>query len=158
MMGRVQGKVAIVTGARRGIGKATAELLAREGARVIITDRKEEGAQEVVDGIKKVGGDAVFVLQDVAKEEDWQRVMGETSKRYGRLDILVNNAGVQRGWGHHLADPDQERELLSSWRSHDSVLFAAGHGVQTGRAPSVFAPTVTESLLIRTSHPSGSRH
>jgi 3(or 17)beta-hydroxysteroid dehydrogenase len=97
MMGRVQDKVAIVTGARRGIGKATAELLAREGARVIITDRKEEGAQEVVDGIQKVGGDAVFVLQDVAKEEDWQRVMGEASKRYGRLDILVNNAGVGAG-------------------------------------------------------------
>jgi NAD(P)-dependent dehydrogenase (short-subunit alcohol dehydrogenase family) len=109
MMGRVQGKVAIVTGARRGIGKATAELLAREGARVIITDRKEEGAQEVVDGIKKVGGDAVFVLQDVAKEEDWQRVMGETSKRCGRLDILVNNAGV--GAGKNI-----EELTLEDWR------------------------------------------
>jgi len=108
-MGRVQGKVAIVTGARRGIGKATAELLAREGARVIITDRKEEGAQEVVDGIKKVGGDAVFVLQDVAKEEDWQRVMGETSKRCGRLDILVNNAGV--GAGKNI-----EELTLEDWR------------------------------------------
>ncbi|MEJ2389727.1 MAG: glucose 1-dehydrogenase, partial [Chromatiaceae bacterium] len=103
------GKVAIVTGARRGIGKATAELLAREGARVIITDRKEEGAQEVVDGIKKVGGDAVFVLQDVAKEEDWQRVMGETSKRYGRLDILVNNAGVGAG-------KNVEELTLEDWR------------------------------------------
>jgi 3(or 17)beta-hydroxysteroid dehydrogenase len=109
MMGRVQNKVAIVTGARRGIGKATAELLAREGARVIITDRKEEGAQEVVDGIKKVGGDAVFVLQDVAKEEDWQRVMGEASKRYGRLDILVNNAGVGAG-------KNVEELTLEDWR------------------------------------------
>ena len=60
-------------------------------------------------------------------------------------------------WSHYLAESDQERELLSSWCSHDPVLFAAEHGVQTGRAPSVFAPTVTESLLIRTSHPSGSR-
>jgi 3(or 17)beta-hydroxysteroid dehydrogenase len=109
MMGRVQDKVAIVTGARRGIGKATAELLAREGARVIITDRKEEGAQEVVDGIQKVGGDAVFVLQDVAKEEDWQRVMGEASKRYGRLDILVNNAGVGAG-------KNVEELTLEDWR------------------------------------------
>lgn len=108
-MGRVQDKVAIVTGARRGIGKATAELLAREGARVIITDRKEEGAQEVVDGIKTVGGDAVFVLQDVGKEEDWQRVMGEATKRYGRLDILVNNAGV--GAGKNI-----EQLTLEDWR------------------------------------------
>jgi 3(or 17)beta-hydroxysteroid dehydrogenase len=109
MMGRVQDKVAIVTGARRGIGKATAELLAREGARVIITDRKEEGAQEVVDGIKTVGGDAMFVLQDVGKEEDWQRVMGEATKRYGRLDILVNNAGV--GAGKNI-----EQLTLEDWR------------------------------------------
>lgn len=108
-MARVKDKVAIVTGARRGIGKATAVLLAREGARVIITDRKEEGAQDVVDEITKAGGEAVFVLQDVAKEEDWQRVVGEASKRYGRLDILVNNAGV--GAGKNI-----EELSLEDWR------------------------------------------
>lgn len=108
-MGRVQGKVAIVTGARRGIGKATAELLAREGARVVLTDRKEEGAPAVVDGIEKAGGEAAFVLQDVAKEEDWQRVMDEAGERFGKLDILVNNAGV--GAGKNI-----EELTLEDWR------------------------------------------
>lgn len=108
-MGRVEGKVAMVTGGRRGIGKATAVMLAREGAKVVITDRKTEGADAVVEQIGKAGGEAFFILQDVAKEEDWQRAIAETLQRFGKLDILVNNAGV--GAGKNI-----EEITLKEWR------------------------------------------
>lgn len=66
-MRRIDGKVAMVTGGRRGIGRATAELLAREGARVAITDRKADGAEAVIKAIREAGGEAVFIRQDVAR-------------------------------------------------------------------------------------------
>jgi NAD(P)-dependent dehydrogenase (short-subunit alcohol dehydrogenase family) len=93
-MKRVQGKVALVTGAALGLGRAAAAMLAREGARVVLTDiQSEEGgraAEEIVAG----GGEAMFLRQDVASEEDWRRVMGSVASRFGPLDVLVNNAGV----------------------------------------------------------------
>lgn len=108
-MGRVEGKVALVTGGGRGLGKASAIMLAREGARVAISDRKEEGADEVVAEITKLGGQAVFIQQDVAKEEDWKRTIDEVLQRFGRIDILVNNAGV--GAGKNIEDL-----TLADWR------------------------------------------
>lgn len=96
-MGRVEGKVAMVTGARRGLGKASAVMLAREGAKVVITDRKDDGADAVLDEIAGAGGEAVFLEQDVAREEDWRRVMDATVERFARIDVLVNNAGVGAG-------------------------------------------------------------
>lgn len=108
-MGRVEGKVALVTGGRRGIGAATAVLLAREGAKVAISDRKEEGAGAVIDEIAKAGGEAVFIRQDVSREEDWRRVIDEILAKFGRLDILVNNAGV--GAGKNI-----EEITLEEWR------------------------------------------
>ena len=83
-MGRVQGKVALVTGGRRGIGKAVAILLAGEGAKVVITDRKPEGSEAVIEAIEKTGGDAVFLEQDVAKEADWKRAIDQTLERLHR--------------------------------------------------------------------------
>ena len=96
-MGRVQGKVAIVTGGRKGLGRASAILLAKEGARVVITDRKAEGAEDVLEHIRQNGGEAIFVQQDVSKEGDWQRMMEEAVGHFGKLDVLVNNAGVGAG-------------------------------------------------------------
>lgn len=90
-MGRVDGKVAIVTGAASGMGKADAELLAAEGASVVVTDFNEEGGQAVADAI---GGDAVFMRLDVSDEDNWQAVVAATVEKFGRLDILVNNAGM----------------------------------------------------------------
>ncbi len=90
-MGRVEGKVAIVTGAARGTGEATARLLAREGARVVVADILEERAQLVA---KEIGSAACFERLDVTSEEDWQRVIGATDAREGRIDVLVNNAAV----------------------------------------------------------------
>jgi 3(or 17)beta-hydroxysteroid dehydrogenase len=90
-MGRVEDKVAIVTGAASGIGRGTAEVLAREGARVVLTDVNEELGSEAA---KAIGGDAVFVRHDVSSEASWREVIDATLARFGRLDVLVNNAGI----------------------------------------------------------------
>jgi len=88
-MGRVQGKVAIITGAATGLGAADAAMLAREGARVILTDVNPAGEQTAA-GIPG----ALFIHHDVTQEEDWARVMQRVEERFGRLDVLVNNAGI----------------------------------------------------------------
>ena len=93
-MGRVSGKVAIVTGGGRGIGRACAGLLAREGARVYLTDRDEGPGREAEAEIRGEGGDATFVAQDVSVEADWERVVERVRGDAGRIDILVNNAGL----------------------------------------------------------------
>jgi len=90
-MGRVAGKVAIVTGAARGTGEATARLLAREGARVVLADILEEPARLVA---KDIGGSAAFERLDVTSQDDWRRVVEATAAREGRVDVLVNNAAV----------------------------------------------------------------
>ena len=94
MAGQVQGKVALVTGGSSGIGAAVAELLAREGASVVVTDIDDLRGPEVVARIKKAGFEAVFLHQDVTSEPRWAEVVVETVKRYGRLDILVSKAGI----------------------------------------------------------------
>jgi 3(or 17)beta-hydroxysteroid dehydrogenase len=94
-MGRVEGKTAIVTGAASGIGRATASLLAREGAKVVVADIDEAGGKKVAEEIKSEGGEAVFIKHDVASEDSWREVVEKTLSQFGRLDILVNNAGVQ---------------------------------------------------------------
>ncbi|WP_297437828.1 SDR family NAD(P)-dependent oxidoreductase [Thermococcus sp.] len=93
-MGRVEGKVAIVTGATSGIGRAIAKLLAREGAKVAVTGRNEECGRQVVGEIISEGGTAKFWKLDVSREEEVKRVFAEIVEEFGRVDILVNNAGV----------------------------------------------------------------
>ena len=93
-MDRVKGKVAIVTGGAGGLGKAHALLLAKEGAKVVVTDTNEAQGKRVVEEIKKQGGEAIFIKHDVSSEKEWDRVIRETLERFGKLDILVNNAGV----------------------------------------------------------------
>lgn len=108
-MDRVRGMVAIVTGGALGLGEATAALLAREGARVVVTDVKEDEGRRVADRIQKDGGEALFLKQDASREEDWTRVIEETTARFGRLDIMVNNAGVALA-------KDVEHTTLEEWR------------------------------------------
>lgn len=95
-MGRLDSKVAIVTGgaSNPSLGRATAQLLAREGAKVVVTDLDEAGVQDCAQTIKDAGGDAIALHQDVTSEERWQEVIAETVSTYGKLDILVNNAGI----------------------------------------------------------------
>jgi len=92
-MNRVKGKVAIITGAAGGLGKAQALLLAREGAKVVLTDIIEAEPGETVEEIRRAGGEAIFVRHDVTSEEDWAKVIEQTLSSFGRLDVLVNNAG-----------------------------------------------------------------
>lgn len=92
---RLNGKVAIVTGASKGIGAAIARHLAGEGAAVIVNySSSKEEADRVVDGIAKQGGKAMAVRANIAKKTDVERLFAETKKAFGRVDILVNNAGV----------------------------------------------------------------
>ncbi len=93
-MNRVKDKVAVVTGASLGIGRATAMRLAEEGARVAITDVLDIPGAEVVMEIQKAGGDADYWHLDVSKEAEVKRVMSEVGARWGKIDILVNNAGI----------------------------------------------------------------
>ncbi len=90
-MKRVEGKVALVTGAASGLGLEDAKVLADEGATVILTDVNVEKGEQAA---KEIGGNARFIEQDVSSEDDWIRVIDTIKEDYGRLDILVNNAGV----------------------------------------------------------------
>lgn len=91
---KLQGKVAVVTGAASGMGKAIAALYATEGAKVIVSDLNLASAQIAVDEIKSNGGEAIAVAANVAKEEDIQHLIDTAVNTYGTLDILVNNAGI----------------------------------------------------------------
>jgi NAD(P)-dependent dehydrogenase (short-subunit alcohol dehydrogenase family) len=93
-MDRVKGKVAIVTGAARGLGKAQALLLAREGAKVVITDIDETQGKKAAEEIGQEGGEAIFIKHDVRSEQDWKGVIEKTLSEFSKLDVLVNNAGV----------------------------------------------------------------
>ena len=98
-MKRLEGKVAIVTGAGSGIGRATALLFAREGAKVVAVCRTARNGEETVRMIREAGGEAIYVKADVSQGEDVGRMIEKTVDTYGRLDILSNNAGVLRDEG-----------------------------------------------------------
>ena len=93
-MGRVQDKVAIITGGGSGFGEQASLLFAKEGAKVVCVDLREDRASRVVSEIKADGGDAIAVIADVSKDEDWQRIVKNCIDTYGKLDILFNNAGI----------------------------------------------------------------
>ncbi len=93
-MNRLDGKVALISGAARGIGGETAQLMARAGARVVIGDVLDDRGQQTVEEIRAAGGTADYVHLDVTKEDDWLAAIGLATGRHGKLDVLVNNAGV----------------------------------------------------------------
>lgn len=97
MAGRVEGKVALVTGAAMGLGAETARVLAREGAAVMLTDRDSQAADKVLRGILADGGRAAFTRHDVTSEADWIAAVAATTEAFGALHILVNNAGISGG-------------------------------------------------------------
>jgi NAD(P)-dependent dehydrogenase (short-subunit alcohol dehydrogenase family) len=91
---RLAGKVAIITGAGAGIGRATALLFAKEGAKVVVADRDSERGAETISIIREDGGEATFIQADVSQAADAERMARATVETYGKLDILVNNAGI----------------------------------------------------------------
>lgn len=91
---KLKNKVAIITGSTSGMGRATAELFASEGAKVVVTGRNEERAKEVVEKIKGEGNEAIYVIADMLKIKDIERIVEKTIEEYGTVDILFNNAGM----------------------------------------------------------------
>ncbi|MGB9883208.1 MAG: SDR family NAD(P)-dependent oxidoreductase [Microgenomates group bacterium] len=104
---KLQNKVAIVTGAGSGIGQATAVLFAKEGAKVVVANRRVEKGEATVAQIKNQGGEAIFIQTDVSRWEDVDNMVKKTVETYGKVDVLVNNAGIVRfGPLHQTSDQD----------------------------------------------------
>ena len=98
---RLENKIAIITGAGSGIGRATALLFAKEGAKVVVADWSEEGGKETVKEIENQGGEGIFVKTDVSKKEDVEKMKNECLEKFSRIDILVNNAGILKFSAFH---------------------------------------------------------
>jgi NAD(P)-dependent dehydrogenase (short-subunit alcohol dehydrogenase family) len=96
--GELKGKVALITGGTTGIGRDTAVLFARHGARVVITGRREAEGNETISLVKAAGGDGIFVRGDVSKAADVQAFVQKTVEKFGRLDLAFNNAGIEGKW------------------------------------------------------------
>jgi len=127
-MGRVSGKVAIVTGAASGIGRGIALMLGKEGAKVMAADINEAGGAPVAERIVKEGGEAVFRKHDVASEDNWKELVRTVVERFGRLDVLVNCAGVHIG-------ASIEETTLEKWRwvmsiNLDGVFLGTKYGAE----------------------------
>src|SRR5712691_4292153 len=114
-MGQVDGKIAIVTGGASGIGAACAATLAREGARVVISDIDDARGTALAATIAAAGHDAIYLTHDVTDEGSWQRLIGGVERRYGRLDILVANAGIG------IMAPSIVDMSLADWRRQTAV-------------------------------------
>lgn len=125
--GRVAGKIALITGAANGIGRAAALTLAREGAIVVATDLQAGAGEALVAEIAAAGGKARFLSHDVTDEDHWIRVIADVRAAEGRLDVLVNNAGIG------LSGPVTEMSL-ADWRRQtavnlDGVFLGVKHGL-----------------------------
>ena len=130
-MGRVAGKVALVTGGALGLGKAAAEMLAREGAKVVVTDVNVEEGRKTAQGIAENGGEAIFVQHDASSEEQWKAAIQAALDAYGRLDILVNNAGI--GFLGTVEDTTLEAWRKTQSVNLDGVFLGTKYGIEAMR-------------------------
>ncbi len=146
--GRMTGKVALVTAADSGIGRASARLLAREGARVVCMDIRETGEPRIDSLIKQDGGEAVFVQGDVTRRADWDRAVALALDRFGRLDVLHSNAGGgARGKIHEIDDESWDRIVqLNLYGHYHGVRAVLPHFLEAGSGNIVFTAS-THGLL-----------
>ena len=121
---RLEGKVTIITGGGSGMGKTAAELFAREGARVVVSDVSEAAGEGVVSAVRAAGGDATFIRADVSNEDDARAMVQHAVATYGRLDALYNNAGIMPEADHSVIDTD-----VATW---DKVMAVNVRGVFLG--------------------------
>ncbi|MGB2670203.1 MAG: SDR family oxidoreductase [Candidatus Acidiferrum sp.] len=98
MTTELQGRVALVTGGTSGIGRDTAVLFAKSGAKVVVTGRREAEGKETLDLIRATGGDGLFIKGDVSKANEVQTLVQKTVEKFGRLDVAFNNAGIEGTW------------------------------------------------------------
>ena len=122
-MGRVDGKVVLVSGGARNIGGASARMLVAEGARVVIGDLLDEEGQALAD---ELGEGARYVHLDVTSEEDWAAAVALAVSEFGRLDVLFNNAGIFNGGQLQRYAREQWQQMLGSIKSGDKVTMAGG--------------------------------
>ncbi len=132
-MNREDGKIALISGGARGLGGMSARKLAEAGAKVVITDLREDEAAVTLDAITSAGGEAKFFKHDVAIEEQWRAAVKFTVDAYGGLDVLVNNAGVAS------AAKPMEQLSLDAWRrlmsiNLDGVFLGMKHAIPHLRA------------------------
>ena len=130
-MARVTGKVAIVTGGASGIGRSCAELLAQEGATVVITDIQEAMGRECVDVITAAGHQAQFLTHDVTREQDWMNVIEQTVREHNGLHILVNNAGI--GIAGSIVEMSLENWQRQQAINLDGVFLGVKHAIPVMR-------------------------
>lgn len=148
-MDRLKGKVALVTGGAMGLGAAMALLLAREGAKLVVTDMRAAEGAEVVDQIEKAGGSAFFHHHDVSLEDDWLKAVDSTLEKFGQLDVVVNNAGIAiTGNAEELPFADW-RKLMSI--NLDGVFLGVKHSIrgmkQSRRPGSIINLSSIEGLV-----------
>ena len=123
-MGRVEGKVAIITGAASGMGRADAQLLVKEGAKVVLADLDDAQGQLAAD---ELGENAIYLHLDVTEEENWKSVVAQTVKTFGKLDILVNNAGMM-ALGN-VVDADLESYRKINAVNNEGVFLGCKHTI-----------------------------
>src|SRR5262245_794902 len=122
-MGKLDGKVALISGGAQGQGAAEAETFAREGAKVVFGDIRDDEGKKVESNIRAAGGDAIYLHLDVTSEADWQKAIQLANDRYGRLDVLINNAAIT------IPKAPIEERTAAEW---DQVMAVNAKGVFLG--------------------------
>ena len=124
---RLEGKVALITGAAHGMGAEEARLFAREGAKVAIADIREEDARKVEAEIAEAGGESMVVMLDVSKEDQWETSVAAVVAQFGKLDILVNNAGISGSGERDLGSTESWDRLMDI--NAKSVFLGMKHAI-----------------------------
>jgi NAD(P)-dependent dehydrogenase (short-subunit alcohol dehydrogenase family) len=126
---RLEGKVALITGAGSGIGKRAALLFASEGARVVVTDVADEAGEEAAGEIRAAGGDAIYVHADVSRPPDAEAMVRAAVDRYGSLDVIMNNAGIFHGDDGSVIDTSEETWDLTMAINLKGVFLGCKYGI-----------------------------
>jgi 3-oxoacyl-[acyl-carrier protein] reductase len=149
--GRVQGRVAIVTGAGRGIGRGIAEVFAREGARILVADLNEDGGRRACRELEEhFGAETAFAAADIARPEDVERVVREAIDRFGRIDVLCHNAGIYpESWLGQMSTEEWDRVLDVNLKAAFLLVQAcAPHMQAQGGGKIVFTASITGPVTV----------
>ena len=129
MAGRLDGKVALITGAGSGIGRESARLFSAEGAAVVVVDRDEEGGRETVDAVRAAGGRAAFAAADVSRSDDCEQMIAAAEREFGHLHVLFNNAGIMDSRDDDAVSTDEEVWDLTMKVNAKGVFLGCKHGI-----------------------------